>query len=40
MIGIAKELASELDEIGFSMKVKTRPSVIAFLIRDFKEQRK
>jgi metal-responsive CopG/Arc/MetJ family transcriptional regulator len=40
MIGIDQELAKSLDEIGFNVKIKTRPSVIAFLINSFVEARK
>ena len=36
MIGVDKELALALDEVGFSVKLKTRPSVIAFLVEKFR----
>ena len=39
-VGIDKLIASDLDEIGFSIKIKTRPSVIAFLVSQYKDQRK
>lgn len=36
MIGIDKDLAQNLDEIGFSVKIKSRPSIIAFLIDKYR----
>jgi len=36
MIGVHKDLAKGLDEIGFNVKIKTRPSVIAFLVDKYR----
>lgn len=36
MIGIDKDLAKHLDDIGFSVKIKSRPNIIAFLIEKYR----
>lgn len=36
MIGVDRDLAKGLDDIGFSVRLKTRPSVIAFLVEKYR----
>lgn len=36
MIGVDQDLAKAMDDIGFSVKLKTRPSVIAFLVEKYR----
>ena len=39
-IGLNKKLVEDLDEIGFSERLKSRPKIIFYLVEEYKENRK